>query len=159
MFNWFREYPQTARSAEWIFEGVIHARLSHPTMMIHLSTIDRGEVGPEGFSMVTTGAGETFISLAALGNMLRETKGSQNIAVSAMGKYFRPSFGNLSDIDGLFILASDTGPFPRGTIVLVQITLQEEHPIKISALEKLLAALPSNTFTKVDPVVHGPSDA
>ena len=143
MFDWFRRDPQTARSAEWIFEGVLHARLSQPTMKIHLSTIDRGEVGPEGFTMVTMGDGETFTSLPALGNMLREKNGSQNIAVSAMGKYFRPAFGNLDAFDGLFILPSQTGSFPKGTIMLVQITIAEDHPMKISVLEKLSAWLPS----------------
>jgi len=143
MFNWFREDPQTARSAEWIFEGVIHARISHPTMKIHLSTIDRGALGPKGFTMMTTGAVGTFTSLAVLGNMLRGKNGSQNIAVSAMGKYFRPAFGNLDAFDGLFILPSQRGSFPKGTIMLIQITIAEDHPIKISALEKLSAALPS----------------
>ena len=143
MFNRFREVPHTAGSAGWIFEGVMHARLSQPTIKIHLNTIEKTTVEPGGFSMVTTGAEETFTSLAALGNMLRQKKGSHNIAVSAMGKYFHPSFSNLGAFDGLFILPSRKGSFPKGTIMLVQITIAEDHPIKISALEKLSAALPS----------------
>ncbi|KAF8428246.1 hypothetical protein EV426DRAFT_571573 [Tirmania nivea] len=143
-FEFFRQVPQTVRSAGWIFEGIMHARLSQPETEIHFGGIGRKEAGQERFSTATKCAGEMFTSLAVLGEMLREKKGSHKIGMSAMGKYFRPSFSNLGAFDGLLILPCDTASFPMGTIVLVQITLAEDHPIKISSLEKLYESLPAD---------------
>ncbi|RPA89012.1 hypothetical protein L873DRAFT_1832110 [Choiromyces venosus 120613-1] len=124
--NCFELYKQLTRqdllrsAAGWFFEGYAHdcQKNTHLTF--------------------TTNWSKSFNYFTNADDLVKQVrvKGGQGIERDAIGKYFLPYNTNFELVDGLMFSALDT-------LMLLQITIANSHPIKIRGLKNLYESLPA----------------
>ena len=129
------DLPTARPFADWIFEGLIHARLRRGGKF-HINRCDSSVW--ETFTLADSQQAATFKNVRALSNLLRQGPGSQAFNSDISGLYLQPEIPNFPAADALAVL-KDTGPWK---IILFQMTLSPAHGVKATALDALWEVLP-----------------
>ena len=133
LYQTLLNFPNARPFAGWIFEGLMHGRLckggefkakhceSNETEVISLQNATR------------------FKGLSGLSTLLRKEKHSPEVNPDIAGVYLQPEIPNFPAADALALLRGDTVAWK---IFLFQMTLNIEHEVKASALDKVWEVLP-----------------
>jgi len=128
----------TKTSAGWVFEARMH------------QIFQRG--GP--FKATNLGRSKTiavhidhksckdFSRVSELGSLLRKEPGSRSINPDIIGRYFKPQRCNLPSVDSFVIAECATTGGP--VLVLFQMTVSTEHPVKTEGLASIWAVIPED---------------
>ena len=126
----------TKTSAGWIFETRMHQIFQRGGSFVATKQ-DRSkditiDINPESC--------KDFSKVSELGSLLRKEPGSRSIHPANIGGYFKPQHGNLPSVDSFAISKCATTKKPL--LVLFQMTVSTEHPVKAEGLARIWAEIP-----------------
>jgi len=81
-----------------------------------------------------------FSQVSGIGDLLRERPGSQRIKPNIIGRYFKPQRCNLPSVDSFAV--TECAAAGGEVLVLFQMTVSTEHPVKAEGLASIWAVIP-----------------
>jgi len=132
----------TKTSAGWVFKAHMHQIFQRGGPFV---ATKQG-----GSATITIESCEDFSRVSELGSLLRKEPGSQSINPDIIGRYFKPQRCNLPSLDWFAITKCATTGDP--VLVLFQITVSTEHPVKAEGLASIWAVIPQK-FREAPPIL------
>ena len=133
LYQTLLNFPNAWPFAGWIFEGLMHGRL-YKGGEFKTKHCESNET-----EVISLQKATSFKGLSGLSTLLRKDKHSREVNPDIAGVYLQPEIPNFPAADALALLRADTVAWK---IILFQMTLNTEHKVKASALDKVWGVLP-----------------
>ena len=125
----------TKTSAGWVFEARMHQIFQRGGRFVATKQGGRATI-----TIDIRSCGD-FSQVSGVGDLLRERPGSQRIKKKAIiGRYFKPQRCNLPSVDSFAV--TECAAAGGKVLVLFQMTVSTEHPVKAEGLASLWAVIP-----------------
>ena len=124
----------TKTSAGWVFEVRMHQIFQRGGLFVATK-----QGGQETITIDIHSCGD-FSQVSGVGDLLRERPGSQRIKPDIIGRYFKPQHCNLPSVDSFAV--TECAAAGGEVLVLFQMTVSTEHPVKAEGLASIWAVIP-----------------